>query len=619
MKRIRTWRAIAALIAVFAILIGCGGGGGEGGGGGGIPAFTAADAANAQAATNALQATFAAGFDAANVAGSLNTFAAAARARGDVESATVLGDQVIVKYRNGWNHSWVVNPPFEEPVWIDVNTLMEGVESREFVGNRKGILLNTVTPDPRFTWVAPVLGKIATYLNGIGFTGKTAATVDSLEGAACDVNAFTNLGGYGFVGIITHGVAEGNTGRVWLLTGDVADLTEYVGYFPDVWNGRMGSVTSVVADATGPVYRNVWKVSDKFFADKYAANAFPHTVFFNGACQGYLNGQNANLANALIGKGVAAYLGYTESQGVSPYAMFAMVTKMGCTKDLGFSYDRLPDSLKTQGPATLRFLPAGARSVQLSENGCVDDKISVTAPTEGGTVNARVLTVTGRITAIPEDASAYIDINGSATALVMDGSGNFSQNVAVQQGANTVTVGYLSREGSQAKIVHFTANIPPMALWTQLAWNTYGTDVDFHLLGPDLTMSAAFSSQDCYYGNKNPAFGASLDVDDVDGYGPEHITMNNATTGKHILFVHYYSAHGVTAPSNTQVRVSLNNAATLTFGPRQLVNSGADIWIVCEIDFPNNRVTPINQMTTREHLIAMYPQVGRLLEANKKR
>jgi len=93
-----------------------------------------------------------------------------------------------------------------------------------------------------------------------------------------------------------------------------------------------------------------------------------------------------------------------------------------------------------------------------------------------------------------------------------------------------------------------------LALYTQLRWNTNLTDVDLHLLPPNSNISSLWSNNDCFYANKHTSWGAYLDVDDINGYGPEHITIpTTPASGKYTLYVHYYSSHGVSSVTDAML------------------------------------------------------------------
>ncbi len=101
-------------------------------------------------------------------------------------------------------------------------------------------------------------------------------------------------------------------------------------------------------------------------------------------------------------------------------------------------------------------------------------------------------------------------------------------------------------------------NIPGDSIHVELTWDHPSSDVDLHLLrGGD---RAAYRSQnDCYYGNCRPTRGNGrpslnwgpggpeddpvLDVDDMNGFGPENINIDQPEDDQVFLVgVHYYRA-----------------------------------------------------------------------------
>jgi hypothetical protein len=120
------------------------------------------------------------------------------------------------------------------------------------------------------------------------------------------------------------------------------------------------------------------------------------------------------------------------------------------------------------------------------------------------------------------------------------------------------------------------------------------SDVDLHLLHP--TATSWFSNQDCYYANCNATSGAvlewdspgpadnpRLDLDDVEGYGPENININEPVIGhEYIAGVHYYYAEGW-GPAQVYVKIycastsgECESGPPVEFGPVTLHDPTAD-------------------------------------------
>jgi len=144
---------------------------------------------------------------------------------------------------------------------------------------------------------------------------------------------------------------------------------------------------------------------------------------------------------------------------------------------------------------------------------------------------------------------------------------------------------------------------PPeeIGLTIQLEWDTNDTDVDSHLYAPGGTF---FDCElDCHFGNPSPEWGDPtnwqdnpyLDVDDVDGYGPEHINISEPEAGLYTYVVHYYddtfNGFGASASSAT-VRVLSYGVEVATFGPVFLDVTNRN-WDVFTIDWPSGTITEL--------------------------
>ena len=90
---------------------------------------------------------------------------------------------------------------------------------------------------------------------------------------------------------------------------------------------------------------------------------------------------------------------------------------------------------------------------------------------------------------------------------------------------------------------------PPLeeiGLTIKLTWDTDETDVDSHFIAPNGTFFDC--DLDCHYQNPAPDWGVQgdwlddpfLDVDDVDGYGPEHVNISEPEPGTYTFILHYY-------------------------------------------------------------------------------
>ncbi len=97
-----------------------------------------------------------------------------------------------------------------------------------------------------------------------------------------------------------------------------------------------------------------------------------------------------------------------------------------------------------------------------------------------------------------------------------------------------------------------------------LIWNNTA-DLDLHVLEP--------GGSHLYWEHREGERGGTLDVDDVDGYGPENIFwgeeigQGNGPPGEYKWFVHYYGAiGGISVPTRWKMRLKHNGKTTIYEG-----------------------------------------------------
>lgn len=147
---------------------------------------------------------------------------------------------------------------------------------------------------------------------------------------------------------------------------------------------------------------------------------------------------------------------------------------------------------------------------------------------------------------------------------------------------------------------------PPIAdqdIHIKVEWDSNNTDVDTHVLL--LPGTGLFCDNDCYFQNAEPDWGVQgdwaddpfLDVDDVDGYGPENVNIERGIDGKtYRVVLHYWrDSHDTSgsSPSNATVKLYIQGNLIQTWGPKYLGSTG-DTWNVFEIDWPSQTIRTFN-------------------------
>ena len=169
---------------------------------------------------------------------------------------------------------------------------------------------------------------------------------------------------------------------------------------------------------------------------------------------------------------------------------------------------------------------------------------------------------------------------------------------------------------------------PEEAIHVQLVWRTpldedetnqEGSDLDLHLLHPSAENwgnRQVVDAYDCYYLNPTPDWGQlensdddpSLDIDDINGAGPENISLNNPqdTTllgAPYLVGVYYYSSHGRQTgfdfgPSFARVRIYIRGDLAWEYegsegdeqpGEKEM-QAEDHFWYVAQIFWPSGEV-----------------------------
>ncbi len=121
-----------------------------------------------------------------------------------------------------------------------------------------------------------------------------------------------------------------------------------------------------------------------------------------------------------------------------------------------------------------------------------------------------------------------------------------------------------------------------------LEWDKDFTDVDLHLVRPGGSVFTL--DNDCFWASKAPDWGTTgvqsdnpfLDVDDIDGFGPETINLRQTAAGSYSLYVHYYADRRL-GPTNASVKVYLGGTLVGTYSRPNIVCN--DLWSVGTIQW----------------------------------
>jgi hypothetical protein len=133
------------------------------------------------------------------------------------------------------------------------------------------------------------------------------------------------------------------------------------------------------------------------------------------------------------------------------------------------------------------------------------------------------------------------DLPTQATVYTPEPFDIFEQPISLRSGTNTIVAVIFKADGSgygKTETWTITGTFANPLYRAQLTWDTPGNDVDIHLLRNDLWGDY---DNHCYYWNDFITGMAGLDYDDVDGYGPENMSIETtAPAGNYKVLVKYY-------------------------------------------------------------------------------
>jgi uncharacterized protein YfaP (DUF2135 family) len=167
------------------------------------------------------------------------------------------------------------------------------------------------------------------------------------------------------------------------------------------------------------------------------------------------------------------------------------------------------------------------------------DQVAVAYPPaliDRGAQKYRTL-IRGRIAKASNDRPHTLVVNGNPMPLYTGEDGRFARPYAFGFGSNSIEV--RSPDGSQRRRVQFYEADPtrPQArIRIVLGWDDNQAEIDLHVVTPD--------GQHAFWADPVLANGGGLDVDSVDGAGPEMFSMTAPLRGAYHVYVNYWGNFG---------------------------------------------------------------------------
>jgi uncharacterized protein YfaP (DUF2135 family) len=142
-------------------------------------------------------------------------------------------------------------------------------------------------------------------------------------------------------------------------------------------------------------------------------------------------------------------------------------------------------------------------------------------------------TIQGHIAQKPKGLPTLV-VNGTPLPLHVDESGDFARPWVFGGGSNGVELRVPGSKPVRTQFVEVASDRPVVKLRIVLTWDSDGTDLDLHVVGP--------TGQHTWYGNRVAPSGGALDIDVTTGYGPEIFSDPAPPPGLYHVYVNYYGS-----------------------------------------------------------------------------
>ena len=159
-----------------------------------------------------------------------------------------------------------------------------------------------------------------------------------------------------------------------------------------------------------------------------------------------------------------------------------------------------------------------------------------TPPIDRGAQKNRTL-IAGHLRSAGQDRKpATLIVNGNPMVLYTGEGGRFERHYAFGGGSNSIEI----KTGVNGKRVQFyeaNANKAAAQLRIICSWDAPEAEIDLHVLTPD--------GQHAFWASPVLDGGGGLDVDSVDGPGPEMFSSNAPLHGAYHIYINYWGNLGV--------------------------------------------------------------------------
>jgi uncharacterized protein YfaP (DUF2135 family) len=158
------------------------------------------------------------------------------------------------------------------------------------------------------------------------------------------------------------------------------------------------------------------------------------------------------------------------------------------------------------------------------------------SPIERGAQTNRSM-IKGKIAAAGDKRAHQLVVNGNPLRLTTGADGSYARPYRFGTGSNSIELKGPDGKSQQRMQFYETNNgLPQPSIRVICAWDDTEAELDLHILTPD--------GQHAFFGHPVLTNGGGLDVDSVDGPGPEMFTMTSPMRGNYLVYINYWGKLG---------------------------------------------------------------------------
>ena len=257
--------------------------------------------------------------------------------------------------------------------------------------------------------------------------------------------------------------------------------------------------------------------------------------------------------------------------------------------------------------ARVKSVNGDAVSGDASQVSPLDNVILTGEDSTPGTPGRTIDVYAWEIVSQPADSTATLTDPGQCdTGFEFNSSGVMRPGLDVA-GTFVVKLTVTDSEGfSSTNDARVTLNsVPGEDIHVQVTWDHPEADLDLHFIR---NTGESWSADDCHFANCKGASGLDwgggaanphLDVDDVDGFGPENTNLAGPNTGTYRVAVHYYSPHSSSVATAVNVKIFVRGGLRAEYTRQMTVCN--QWWEAAQIEWPSSLVTPIDSVSMDSH------------------